>query len=120
VKKYIIFDPVTGLNVPCNSAEEARDIQIQKIRSYVLDVMVGTYLCNIETTNEDGTKTWTLFDLELGKEAEQIAKEAARKSIVEFFGVGSLMTYDMVRQVLIEEGLIKEDQVYDIEPGQAN
>jgi hypothetical protein len=118
MQKYAIFNPINGLHTTVDSIEEARQQQISLIREHVESVVLPMFSCNLETTNEDGSKTWTAFDLELEKEVEQIAKEAIIKSVVEFFGVGTFITYDLVRQVLIEEGLIKEDQMYDIDSEQ--
>jgi hypothetical protein len=118
MQKYAIFNPINGLHTTVDSIEEAREQQISLIREHVQSVVFPMFSCNLETLNEDGSKTWTAFDLELEKEVEQIAREAVRKSVTEFIDVGNLITYDMVRQVLIEEGLIKEDQMYDIDSEQ--
>jgi hypothetical protein len=118
MQKYAIFNPINGLHTTVDSIKEAREQQITVMREHVQSVVFPMFSCNLETTNEDGSKTWTAFDLELEKEVEQIVKDSIRKSIVDFFGVGSFITYDLVRQVLIEEGLIKEDQMYDIDSEQ--
>jgi hypothetical protein len=115
MEKYVIFNPLTGTHTYVDSVEEARQKQFTILREHVESTVLPMFSCNLEKTNEDGSKTWVLFDLELEKEVEQIAKEAVRKSITEFVNLGNSVPYDTVRQVLIEEGLIKEEQVYDID-----
>jgi UPF0288 family protein (methanogenesis marker protein 3) len=120
MQKYIIFNPVVGQHTSVDTVTEAKQTQIKLIREYIETVVVGMFTCNLETTNEDGSKTWTAFDLELEKEIPTLVEEAVRKSIVEYFGVGTMITEELIRKVLLEEGLIQEDQVYDIESGQSN
>lgn len=119
MQKYVFFNPENGTHTTVDTIEEARQKQIDLITDYVLRNVVPIFSCNLETTNEDGSKTWTMFNLELEKETDKIVKEAVRKSIVDYFGVGTFVLNHMVRQVLIEEGLIKEDQVYDIDSEQS-
>ena len=114
MQKYVIFNPINGTHISINSIEEARQEQINSISQYVQTSVIGMFSCNIETTNEDGSKTWEVFDLELEKEVSEIVKELVRKNIVDYFDAGLPIHYDAIKEVLIEEGLIQEQNMYDI------
>lgn len=120
MQKYVLFNPINGVHETVDTIEEAKQKQRDLMNAFIQTNIVPMFSCNVETINEDGSKTWVAFDLKLEKEVPSILKQIIKTSIVEYFGAGTLIDYEIVRQVLIEEGLIKEDQVYDIEPGKTN
>lgn len=114
--KYVIFNPITGVHAECDTPDEAREAQKAVLKDYVCSSVVGMFSCNLQIPNDDGTVTWKTYDLGLEKCLDELIEEAVTTSILNFFHHGIPISEEVIKEVLVREGLITEEQAYDLEP----
>lgn len=102
---FKVFNSKTGTYIHAETVEEAKQIRSDLVRQFMEDV-VFSYPCVQEIIDEDGHATWKNFDLG----SEQIEEDMIRgiiKTKVNEHIAGMTFDAGVIREVLLEEGLIK-------------
>lgn len=97
---------MAGQYVSTDSVEEAKTVQAELYSTYLKDNIISMFSCIREITEADGLVTQESFDLDSQDTLTSVAIETIKKS-TELALKRAYITDDLIRQVLLEEGLIK-------------